>query len=799
MPSFEPLTENDLLRRYLDKDHLFRQGRTNVLRRAVVWDTWTLPSAQEAWRNFAPCVGWSNVTAASWWSIETKSSLFIYSAGYGTEESGYPPSFATRQLNAAFAFRYGSWSCDWDQADNQLRCVLAAAPLGLTCVWQVGNILRYYPMGLGETVGDAIAFSQRTVANFPTYLQVLGDPTLRAHPVLPPSNAASAVEAGGVRVTWNASPDATEGYHVYRAATPGGPYTRLTATPQATTSFLDGSPLPGTSYYQIRTIKLEAAASGSYFNQSQGVFVRHPENMCTISEADEFDGTLDPAVQHSYAFGSALTLAPSNTTRIKNGTRYELAGWTGQGDVAATGTGTNTPLVYLQQNSSIVWQWEASEHWLETGVAGSGTVSVASGWQPVGTEVSLLAMPSGGSRFLYWTGEGVPTGSETNNPLVVVMDRPRQITARFRSDEEGLPRLPFIDAFESYEPGTWLFGVNGWGAGTPNGAVVSDDQNALAALATYREPSGFPLSTNHNLIMQANAHAFVPLASPSNQVIWTDLMVQFTPWGDLDTLPTPPPHAQWAFCTGDSGTLLIWHRDMATGINRWTETEREIDPERWYRLTVTADYGTWNPPAQTTLYFQVDLDGRTLSHARAWTEPSAQSATGGTWFAAAQAADSLYQFNIQGPAFIDDVVITTNNPYHRLSPLGTPEWWLRLHNLIGDPAEAELSDVDGDGLTAWEEFVAGTDPADASSCLCFDGAATQAGERLQLDFPSQPNRWYTLEAAESLLSNNWTEIQFALDSNGSLQEGPVWSTGERLTLFVDPQGRQQCFRIRVMR
>ncbi len=51
-----------------------------------------------------------------------------------------------------------------------------------------------------------------------------------------------------------------------------------------------------------------------------------------------------------------------------------------------------------------------------------------------------------------------------------------------------------------------------------------------------------------------------------------------------------------------------------------------------------------------------------------------------------------------------------------LAPLGTPEVWLAQYGLTnGTPAAEELTDTDGDGMLAWQEYVAGSVPTNHES------------------------------------------------------------------------------------
>jgi hypothetical protein len=87
---------------------------------------------------------------------------------------------------------------------------------------------------------------------------------------------------------------------------------------------------------------------------------------------------------------------------------------------------------------------------------------------------------------------------------------------------------------------------------------------------------------------------------------------------------------------------------------------------------------------------------------------------------------------------------------------GIPDAWEVAYNLgTNDVADAAL-DVDGDGMTNWEEYVAGTDPWDALSYLRIDG--TNGGGGTLLSFGSVANKTYTVEYTEALGSGVWSKL-----------------------------------------
>src|SRR5262249_49930055 len=152
----------------------------------------------------------------------------------------------------------GSYFGDWDNESNFLR-----APLGsgycLTTSWAGRPHWFYHHMGLGETIGRSTIASQNNeyggvypVANQYTrlgHVALLGDPTLRMHPVVPPSNLQANSNGSTITLTWNASNDAdVVGYHVYRGGGPNGQFARLTSTPISGTSFTDSGNVTGATY-----------------------------------------------------------------------------------------------------------------------------------------------------------------------------------------------------------------------------------------------------------------------------------------------------------------------------------------------------------------------------------------------------------------------------------------------------------------------------------------------------------------------------------------------------------------------
>jgi hypothetical protein len=128
------------------------------------------------------------------------------------------------------------------------------------------------------------------------HLALHGDPTLRLHPVKPPSGLSISASAGQVNLNWSPSPDDNiQGYHVYRGPSADEPFTRITQQPVSGTSFTD-SPPSESSIYMVRAIKVEETPSGTYLNPSLGVFVPPNESANPLQLAWRSAGTNGPAI-----------------------------------------------------------------------------------------------------------------------------------------------------------------------------------------------------------------------------------------------------------------------------------------------------------------------------------------------------------------------------------------------------------------------------------------------------------------------------------------------------------------------
>lgn len=279
------LSEIELTRRYLDKSHAFRNAQIEVQRRALVDDNFgnqfAAPSAS-AWRSFAPMFGAAGTEELDYFTTMTNETyLWSYGCGSGSHISssgiGTTDDFASDSLLTVFTMLFGSQFGDWDNPNNFLRAPLAQG-LTLTNVWAGNPPWTFHHMAMGYPIGYSairtLNSNNAVYLNGPqlVHANLLGDPSLRLHPVKAIENLVLISDGVQVDLTWNAPVDEdVAGYYVYRSDTLFGDYQRITSDIITDPQFVDVNPPVGENLYMVKTVKLENSGSGNYYNLSLGV------------------------------------------------------------------------------------------------------------------------------------------------------------------------------------------------------------------------------------------------------------------------------------------------------------------------------------------------------------------------------------------------------------------------------------------------------------------------------------------------------------------------------------------------
>lgn len=285
MPAFG-MDDIELTRRYLEKAHLFKTGQRSVERRALVDDNLNIVLASPAasgWRNFAPMFTADSVQSLDYFStMRAESYLWSYGCGGGSHQSangiGTTQDFAQDTLQNIFTMLLGSQFGDWDNTDNFLKAPLASPSWTLTNCWAGNPPYTFHKMAMGEPIGNGLLATQNATASdyYPgpalVHTALMGDPSLRLHPVKMPSNLTFSTTTESVELAWEAPENETLiGYYIYRADSLTTNFQRLNDQPVSVTNYVDQLPPDGLHRYMIRAVKMEESGSGTYLNLSLGI------------------------------------------------------------------------------------------------------------------------------------------------------------------------------------------------------------------------------------------------------------------------------------------------------------------------------------------------------------------------------------------------------------------------------------------------------------------------------------------------------------------------------------------------
>ena len=286
------LTETQLLKNYLDKDHDYRKKVFTVVKRAVIDDNFGYFSgeafAASGYKNIACMVPTSSITVGDYFTLMTGNNYqWSYGCGGGTYTSasgiGSTTNFSTSNLQGVFTMLFGSYFGDWDSQNNFLRAALAQGKV-LTNVWSGRVHYQLHHMGLGENIGYGVRLTQNNTGSLyfgsPTGITgrwihhgLMGDPTLRNDVVAPVSNVVATKVGNNCNISWTASPEVgVLGYNIYMKNDTNTNYVKINSALIAGTTYTDNCLLyKGIYKYMVRAYKLETTPSGSYYNMSEGI------------------------------------------------------------------------------------------------------------------------------------------------------------------------------------------------------------------------------------------------------------------------------------------------------------------------------------------------------------------------------------------------------------------------------------------------------------------------------------------------------------------------------------------------
>ncbi len=767
-------SEETLLRRYLDKAHTFRQAEVQP-NMGVLHQDGNQITDEFAWRELIPICGLTNYQYTTADNITNDDAVneTDYANKYGPylffeQASGGAPKAAEFAQYGSQVVFWNGWQSGWwkwTKWNSEMRAGLASEGLTLG-YWSAGRcgwFMQHVAMGLPVSYSLKQTMNNNRLAG-PYYFQkteviqshgsrdssqrvwmnYMGDPTIRWFTVLPPSNLTGQTVGSDVQLSWAASAaENLEGYRVFRATGPQGPFTNeLTSSIITTTTYTDLSAPAGDHVYMVKSVALQQTGSGTFLNPSQGVTVPvytnapwtslSPEegalamlfqkaslaNEQTLSITNLGGGTLSGLSATSPAnwLDIALDTNTLTLTLQPNAQADSLAPGTHVGNIAVQATGAepyylrvvldvdeeivpvlSTHIISVPEGSTNVFQIRLS---VNPGLTTTISVNRASG----DGDISVF----GPTQFTFTTNNW-----NTNQPVVlqaaeddgewldgttmvhcVISGGATGILTAVEADNDIDPStiLPFTETFETLLTGT-LDGQHGWsGGGTVQTSTVHGGSQALA------------------LTNETASHTFAD--NPTN--VWVTVWAQPI----LSELAGEiPSNAVAPFYVNTNAQVVAYSNAMPITITTPTVISND-----WNKFEVFCDY--------SSKVWKLSLNGTELFD--------------DFGFYSDQTAFSTLEL-IEGPAaasYFDDLEITDSQ--NDSDGDGLPDDWEILYYGGLSP---DLLDMASNGVNTVEDaYIAGFDPTDPDASFTLDSVGP-------LQWTAASGRVYTIWWTSNLLSN----------------------------------------------
>lgn len=137
-------------------------------------------------------------------------------------------------------------------------------------------------------------------------------------------------------------------------------------------------------------------------------------------------GTLEVGF-YTNTMGSVLTNYMANP-EAAGCTQYVCKGWSMDGSEPACGVTTQCVMT-VTNNAVLTWLW-ATNYYLNTAAVPNGSITIDSGWQPMGVTTQITAVAALYYHFANWSGDA----GGASNILELLMDVPKSVTAKFAAN-----------------------------------------------------------------------------------------------------------------------------------------------------------------------------------------------------------------------------------------------------------------------------------------------------------------------------------------------------------------------------
>lgn len=295
LPVFKE-SEIELLRNYLEKNHNFRHKKLIFPIRSIIDDGFGMYSpeafASNAWTNFSSLMPEEFIYEGGFMQRLSQEPYFwAYGCNSGAFDNilsiAYADQFASQQAKAVFTLYLGSWLGDWNTKNNLLRASIASSPSILGSFFAGRPFWHFHQMSMNESIGYCTVITQNNKNLYETtglngyngiHIALMGDPTIRMFYVEPPGNlrlALSTVSGNKIvnQIAWDEVDDEIIGYNIYRTTDLNSKFRKLNEKPVNGNFYVDTVLSSNKYIYMVRSIKLENSFTGSFYNESQGIFL----------------------------------------------------------------------------------------------------------------------------------------------------------------------------------------------------------------------------------------------------------------------------------------------------------------------------------------------------------------------------------------------------------------------------------------------------------------------------------------------------------------------------------------------
>ncbi len=282
MPAFSE-SEQELLAKYLDKDHAFKNKHFEPKMQAVGIDNFGYGFDTSPDLNYPPMVGTENYITGNYRNnLLSDSYVWSYGAGGGsyTSASGISntTNMATDSLQGVFTCLFGSYFGDWDTQNNFLRAALGSGTI-LTNAWSARPHWSFFHMALGTNIGLQAKLTQSDDGRYfqgfnrSIHIALMGDPTLRLHNMHPLGSIQANYHEDGNQIQWTQElgNEETEDFNIYFKNEESDAWSFLAQVDQSVFNYVDTNSYEvGVVQYLVRPQRLQHSPSGSYYNQGIG-------------------------------------------------------------------------------------------------------------------------------------------------------------------------------------------------------------------------------------------------------------------------------------------------------------------------------------------------------------------------------------------------------------------------------------------------------------------------------------------------------------------------------------------------